>query len=173
MRSRTLALTALVSLLAAGGARAHAVFTNPSADAGAHWAGAIRIGHACSGGDVTTQVRIEIPAGLNVVRAQPKAGWILSLEREPLAQPETDHGKVLTERVRAVVWTGRLTDEQFDDFAIAARLPDQPGALVFPVIQTCAGGVSRWIETPGPDGSRPKYPAPVLRVGDYVEHRSH
>lgn len=173
MRKCFLALTAAAVSLATGAAQAHAVFTNPKADAGAHWAGAIRIGHACSDGDVTTQVRIEIPQGVNVVRAQPKAGWAVALEREPLAAPVIEHGKPMTQRVKAVVWTGRLTDEEFDDFAIAAKLPDEAGPLLFPVVQTCAGGVSRWVEPPAADGSRPKYPAPVLDVGNYVEHRSH
>ena len=173
MRLRTFGLVAVSAAALAGGAQAHAVFTNADAEAGAHWAGAVRIGHACQPGQATTAVRIEIPAGIDLARAQPKAGWTLTIEREPLAQPINDHGKVLTERVKAVIWTGRLPEDQFDEFAIAAKLPDQAGSLVFPVVQTCEGSESRWTEVPAADGSRPKYPAPVLNLSASVKHRSH
>jgi len=166
-------LAAMAASAVAGAADAHAVFSEPRAIAGSHWAGAIRIGHGCKGGLATTAVRVEIPAGILVARPRPKPGWTVAIEREALPAPVVIDGKPVTERVRAVTWTGRLPDEQFDEFAIAAKLPSEAGQLVFPVIQTCEGGEARWTQTGPAEGPRPEFPAAVLTLDTSVEHRSH
>ena len=158
-----LLLAGLVGLIA-GPALAHPVFAEKEAVAGGHWAGELRLGHGCDGSP-TTSLRVEIPEALLVVRAQPKPGWTLDVEREPLAQPVAgEGGRMITERVTAVTWSGRLTDDQFDVFGLAAKLPDTAGPLAFDVIQTCEGAVVAWNETAGPDGARPAHPPATLNL---------
>lgn len=157
----------------AGPALAHPVFAQPEAAAGSHWTGELRLGHGCDGSP-TTSLRVEIPEALVVVRAQPKPGWTLEIEREPLPEPLAgEGGRMITERVTAVTWTGRLTDDQFDVFGMAARLPDAPGPLAFDVIQTCEVGVVAWNEAAGPDGARPAHPPATLRLRSEEPSRHH
>ncbi len=164
MRTRLVFAAGLAAALAAGAAQAHVVFAQSEARAGAHWAGALRVGHGCKGGLATTSIRVEIPEGINVARPQPKPGWTVKVERQPLAEPALHEGKPITERVRALVWTGRLPDEQFDEFGLAAKLPAEPGALAFKVIQTCEGGEARWTEIPVAGAPRPEFPAAMLTL---------
>jgi hypothetical protein len=115
------------------------------------------VGHACSAGDTTLSVRIEIPP------ASPRPGRSpsrldLRLEREPGSDPKAAPS--------AVTFTGRLPDEAFDDFSLLMKLPATGEALVFPVIQTCEKGESQWTEVPDPaaPGEKLSRPAPVLRL---------
>jgi uncharacterized protein YcnI len=172
MRTVTIAFTAALVLGAsADGASAHIVFAEPTAVAGAHWAGALRVSHGCDG-SATTSVRVEIPAAITVARPRALSGWTVVIEHSPLATPvPAEGGGMLTERVSAVTWTGRLPDEAFEEFGLAAKLPAAPGPLAFPVIQTCEKGVVHWSEVAGADGSRSAHPAAVLdvRAGEH-EH---
>lgn len=153
--------------VAAGGAQAHIVFDQPQGRAGAYHAAALRVGHGC-GTSPTVAVRVTIPAGVDTARPQPKPGWLLEVEREPLARAvQAEGGQAQTERVTAVTWRGRLAADQFDAFGLLLKLPKADGVLVFPVVQTCEAGERRWTETAPagkPWGSVPN-PAPVLRVG--------
>lgn len=170
---RTALLLAAAAGLIAGPALAHPVFAQPEAAAGSHWAGELRLGHGCEGSP-TTSLRVEIPDALLVVRAQPKPGWRLEIEREPLAEPVPgEGGRMITERVTAVTWTGRLPDDQFDTFGLAAKLPDAAGPLAFDIVQTCEVGQVAWSERPGPDGARPAHPPAVLRVTTAESHPHH
>lgn len=160
---RTLLLAAVAASVA-GDASAHVVFVTPKATAGAYWSDALKVTHGCDGSP-TVAVRVEPPAGLVVTRPQPKPGWTLEIERERLAQPVAgEGGELQTERVKAITWRGRLTDDQFDTFGLAAKLPAQPGALAFRVVQTCQTGESRWEEIPVAGGPRPEHPAAILVV---------
>ncbi|MBI2260747.1 MAG: YcnI family protein [Caulobacterales bacterium] len=170
MRTRSLLLAGLAALAAAGSAQAHVVFVQPHAGAGGHWAGALRVSHGCDG-SATTSVRVEIPAGILVARPQPKAGWTIAIERTPLPEPvAAEGGEFLTERVSAITWTGRLPDDQFDEFGLAAKLPATTGPLAFPVIQTCEQGEARWTGTTAADGTRPAHPAPILTLRAGASH---
>ncbi|HWA63152.1 MAG TPA: YcnI family protein [Caulobacteraceae bacterium] len=148
-----------------GSAFAHVVFTVRQAPAGAHWTGALHVGHGCSG-SATTALRVEIPAAVPDAKPQPKPGWTLEAEREPLPAPvRGEGGRTMTSRLKAVTWRGRLPDDQFDEFGLAATLPGQAGVLVFPVVQTCDQGEARWTEPPAPAGApRPPNPAPTLTL---------
>lgn len=170
MNTQSLLLAGLLAASVAGAAQAHVVFSQPAATAGAHWAGVLRVSHGCDG-SATTSVRVEIPAGIIVARPQPKAGWTIAIERAPLATPvPAEGGAVLTERVAAITWTGRLPDDQFEEFGVAAKLPATPGPLAFPVIQTCERGEARWTETAVAGAPRPAHPAPVLTLSDGAAH---
>lgn len=160
--------TAAISLVlaAAPTARAHVVFANAEATPNSYFASSLRVSHGC-GDSPTRSVRVEIPDGVNIARPQPKPGWRLRIEREPLATPiRSEGGHEITERVTAIIWSGNLPADQFEQFGLMMRLPDHAGALYFPVIQTCAEGEQRWdqVATDGAAwGSVPR-PAPILTL---------
>lgn len=148
-------------------ALAHAVLTPAEAPADSYTKGVIGIGHGCEGSP-TLRVRVRIPEGVTSVKPQPKPGWELSIRREKLAKPITDgHGRAITEAVAEVTWTGKLLDENYDEFVMQMRLPDRPGeTLYFATVQECETGVHRWIEIPAAGKSRSDYrePAPALKL---------
>jgi len=152
MSLRILGVLALA--LPAAPAFAHVSAEPAEAPAGAHQVIRFRIGHGCAG-QATTALRVEIPAGLGEPRPQPKPGWSLKIERA--AGPD---------RVSAITWTGVLPDDQFDDFAILARLPDAPGPLYFPTVQTCGGEEAQWtgVPDPGEDPHALSHPAPIVHI---------
>ncbi|HQR90156.1 MAG: nuclear export factor GLE1 [Caulobacter sp. 12-67-6] len=155
MRKIVLTLLALAAPLPAA---AHVVAAPDTARAGSYAAVAFRVGHACSAGDVTLKVRIEIPPGVVSARPQPKPGWTYEIEREAGADPKAAPS--------AVTFTGRLPDEAFDDFPLLMKLPTAADTLVFPVIQTCEKGESQWAEVPstGAPGEKLSRPAATLRL---------
>ena len=157
MRSRSSALLAIIAAAAASTtASAHVVAVPDTAKAGSYAVVAFRVGHACAAGDVTTRLRIEIPAGVASVRPQPKPGWTYGFERplDPKAAPT------------AITFSGRLPDEAFDDFAVLMKLPATGERLIFPVTQTCEKGESRWTEVPDPSKPDEKLarPAPIVTL---------
>ena len=139
------ALIAALPSTAAG----HVAADPGRASAGAYQAVVFRVGHGC-GEAATTALRIEIPAEMASARPQPKPGWTLEIERQD--------GKVT-----AVTWRGELPDDQFDEFAMLFKLPDQPATLYFPTVQSCGADESQWTEIPSA-GERASHPAPALVV---------
>jgi uncharacterized protein YcnI len=148
----------LIALAAPLPAMAHVVAAPDTAKAGSYAAIAFRVGHACSAGDTTLSVRIEIPAGVASARPQPKPGWTYVIEQ--------DIGADSKAAPSAITFTGRLPDEAFDDFSLLMKLPAAGEALVFPVIQICEKGESQWTEVadPAAPGEKLSRPAPVLRL---------
>lgn len=147
-------LIALLALAASPSlALAHVVAAPGEAKAGSFSAVAFRVGHACGAGDTTLKVRVEVPDAVASARPQPKPGWTIDIEKAG-------------EKTVAVTWTGRLPDDQFDDFPLLMKLPAAPGPLVFPVIQTCENGESQWIEIADPErpGEKLTHPAPTVRL---------
>jgi periplasmic copper chaperone A len=158
--------SALALLAIPAAAFAHVVFAEPEAAPNAYYAGFIRISHGC-GGSPTRSVRVEIPDGVNIARPQPKAGWVISVERAPLATPlRNEAGDAVTERVTSITWTGELLADQFDVFGIMMKLPDRAGPLYFPVTQTCVSGEQRWTDIPpaGAAWHSVPHPAPVVTL---------
>jgi uncharacterized protein YcnI len=147
------ALLTPLPALAPAWAWAHVVAAPGEAKAGSYSAIAFRVGHACGAGDATLRLRVEIPDVVASARPQPKTGWTIVTEKAG-------------DKTTAVTWTGRLPDDQFDDFALLMKLPNQAGSLTFPVIQTCEKGESQWIEIPDPQRPDEKLtrPAPVVRL---------
>ena len=144
---------------------AHVTFAEPSAKAGSYYAGFLRVSHGCAESP-TISVRVAIPDGIVIARPQPKPGWSVSIEKAPLAKPAAGEGGALVhERVTAIVWSGRLPADQFDQFGIMVKLPDAAGTLYFPTVQTCAVGRADWTAVPiaGASG-RSANPAPRLDV---------
>ncbi|WP_340646937.1 YcnI family protein [Phenylobacterium sp.] len=145
---KPLLLTA--ALAAATPGLAHVSVDPGEAGTGAYQALRFRVGHGC-GTAATTALRIETPAGLASARPQPKLGWTLTIEKDGA-------------RVSALVWRGELPADQFDEFAVLAKLPAEPGVLYFPTVQTCGGDESQWTQIPDPGETGLSHPAPSLRV---------
>ena len=163
---KTIHIMSALLALAAGAAQAHVTLADPQAQAGADYVSAFRVGHGCDG-SATTTLRVEIPPVIVMAKPQPKPGWAIQIERAPLpAPPKGDGGKTMSERVAAITWRGGpLPDEDWDQFGIMAKLPDAPGVLYFPAIQTCERGEARWTEVPvAGDIRRLSHPAPALTV---------
>lgn len=153
-----------------GAASAHVVLDYQAAPAGSSYRATFKVGHGC-GASATRQVVVEIPAGVRGAAPMPKAGWQLAIERAPLPQPETSHGRTVTDEVSRITWTARtpadaLASAHYDEFVLVARLPQQPGPLYWPVRQVCEEGRLDWVEVPraGQKLSDLKAPAAVLEV---------
>lgn len=156
----------LGSLALAVPVAAHIVIAAPKAIAGSYHVTQFRVGHGCDGA-ATRSVRVEIPAAIIGAKPQPKPGWKLSIERQPLAAPIAgEGGRTITDRVSAVTWEGTLDPEQFDEFGIQVKLPATPGTLYFPTTQRCDTATVAWTDIPAPGqawGSVP-HPAPVIET---------
>jgi len=170
MNPYLLAAAAALSMLAAAQtAVAHVTLADPQAAPGAYYTSAFRVTHGCAGA-APIALRIEIPEAIVTAKPQPKAGWTLEIERAPLATPvKGEGGRMLTQRVSAITWRGRLPDEDWDQFGVMAKLPSEPGKLYFPAIQTCESGEERWIEVPPPgESGRLSHPAPALTIAAHA-----
>lgn len=169
-------IIALAALAASAPAWGHIVFAEPEGQAGAYYAGFLRVSHGC-GNSATVSLRVEIPETVLTVRPQPKPGWKLAIERKPLARPVPgEGGAMIRERVSAVIWTGELPADQFDQFGLMMKLPDAPGPLYFPAVQTCAEGRNEWTAIPADPAKwhEAETPAPILTVKPaQAEHAMH
>ena len=143
-------ILASAALVCATPALAHVSVDPGDAKAGAYQVLRFRVGHGC-GNSATTALRIETPQALASARPQPKPGWSLTIEKDG-------------ERVSALVWRGELPVDQFDEFAILAKLPAEPGVLYFPTVQTCGADDAQWTQIPDPGEAGLTHPAPALRV---------
>lgn len=156
---------ALATLLSAA-ASAHIVADPAEAKPGSYFRTALRVGHGCGAGKPTTAIRVSIPEGIANASAQPKPGWEIKVETTRLAQPiDAGHGHKTDTVVSAISWSGgSLPNEQFDEFGLVLKLPDMPGQQFWlPVMQTCAGGETRWDQIPAA-GQRAERPAALIRI---------
>ncbi|MBM3488076.1 MAG: YcnI family protein [Alphaproteobacteria bacterium] len=147
-------------------AAAHVTLERGEAPADSYYKAVFRVPHGCDGSP-TLRVRVRIPDGVVGVKVQPKPGWTIETVMRRLDTPyDAGHGRMSSEIVGEVAWSGgRLLDEHYDEFALRAKLPNRPGALIhFPVVQECEKGVHRWIEIPsaGQRAHDLKEPAPAL-----------
>lgn len=159
--------------------QAHIVLAQSQAVAGSYYKATLRVGHGCNGA-ATTALTVQIPAGFEGAKPQPKPGWVLALRKAQLAKPYSSHGKTVTADVVELRWTATdpgtaLRDDQFDEFAFMGRLPDQPGPLWVKVLQTCDSAHNDWSEIP-PHGTSTrglKFPAALLEVQPAPTHPHH
>ena len=163
---RSFALLAAVTALAPpAAASAHVVFADAKAAAGSTVVSALRIGHGCNG-SATVSLRVEIPDSVMAARPQAKPGWTIAIERTPLKTPMPgEGGKMQTDRVSAITWTGDLPDDEFDDFVMQVKLPKAAGPVYFPATQVCRSGRADWRDIPVA-GQASAHPAPVLMLTD-------
>src|SRR3954470_21275780 len=146
------ALSALPAIAFASVAGAHVTLESREAKAGSYYKAVLKIPHGCDA-SATIKIRATIPEGVIGVKPMPKAGWQLENARD-------------SKGVREIVWTGKLLDENYDEFVFQAQLAAElkPGPLYFPVTQTCEKGEIAWKEIPaeGQDAHALKAPAPAL-----------
>ena len=138
-------------------AQAHVTLEYPVATAGQSYKATFKIAHGC-GSSPTRVVEVDIPTGVRGAKPMPKPGWQLEVQREPLAQPYSSHGRTVTEDTTRVRWTAKtdadqLASQHYDEFVLVATLPHQAGRLYWPVRQICPQGRLDWTERPGPGQS--------------------
>jgi uncharacterized protein YcnI len=158
---------------------AHVVLTEPKAIAGTYYKATLRVGHGCNG-SATHGLVLQVPAGFQEAKPQPKFGWTVATRKAKLATPYNSHGKTVTDDVVELRWTATskeaaLPDDQFDEFAFMGRLPDQAGSLWIKVLQTCESGQNDWSEIPahGTSTRGMKFPAALLDVQPAPMHEHH
>jgi uncharacterized protein YcnI len=143
---------AAIGLVLASGAQtaaAHVVLQKWEAMAGYQEFVTVAVPHGC-GPSATIEVRVKIPDGVFPAVPEQKAGWTTSIVRRKLPQPiNGEGGAKITEVIDEVVWSGgSVPTDQLGLFTILARLPDEPGrVLYFKTVQKCAVGETRWIDT--------------------------
>jgi Uncharacterized protein conserved in bacteria len=122
---------------------------------------------------------VQIPEGFVSVKPMVHPLWKIETVKKPLETPYESHGKMITETVAEVIWSGgSLPDEFMDEFSIGVKLPDRPGeTIAIPAIQECEQGMYRWIQVaqPGEDPNSLPEPAPLLKLtgGDSGHGQGH
>ncbi|GAA1979446.1 hypothetical protein GCM10009718_15300 [Isoptericola halotolerans] len=171
-----LTLASGLVLAGAGAASAHVSVTPDTTSAGSYALLTFGVPHGC-GTSPTTEVAIQIPEEIATVTPSVQAGWEVEKVMEDLDEPQDDgHGGQRTERVAEVVYTtgSPLPADLRDAFELSVKLPDEPGELIFPAVQTCTEGESAWVQV-AQDGQDPHdldLPAPSFEVtaGDGPDH---
>ncbi|MFC4590761.1 YcnI family protein [Sphaerisporangium corydalis] len=107
---------------------------------------------------------------LPFVSVRPIPGWTVKMTKGKLPKPVvSDDGDKVTESVLKITWSGgKIQPGEFQEFEVSVGpLPKDVDELVFPAIQSYAGGeVVKWTDAPKADGSEPEHPAPVLKLVD-------
>jgi uncharacterized protein YcnI len=170
MKTYSLLLAAAfeLSVLGAEATFAHVTLEQREAAVGGPYKATFRVPHGCKGSP-TVKIRVRIPGGVIGVKPMPKAGWQLDMVRARYDKPYKMFHNTVTEGAREVTWTGRLTDDNYDEFVLSVYLIDElkPDAMLyFPVVQECETGVHRWIEIPeaGKSAADLPEPAPGLKL---------
>jgi uncharacterized protein len=121
-------------------------------------------------GAATTKVEVQLPQDhpISSVSVRPNGDWKATVATKPLPEPITDDdGNQLTAAVDTVTWEGgRIEQGQFEEFQLQlGPLPDAPGTLAFPAVQTYDNGdVVRWIDPVVAGQPAPEHPAPSLTL---------
>lgn len=165
---RTLCAVALS--LGAAAAQAHVTLEYQVAPAGSSYKASFKVGHGC-GASPTREIVVDIPAGVRGARPSPKPGWTVQIQREKLATPYTNHGRSVTEDVTRIRWVAKSREDMldaahYDEFVLVAQMPQQAGAIYWPVRQLCEQGAMEWVEIPaaGQKLSDLKSPAAALEI---------
>jgi periplasmic copper chaperone A len=160
-------------------AHGHIVLAEPKAVAGSYYKATLRVGHGCNG-STTTGLTVQVPAGFQGAKPQPKFGWTVATRKAKLATPYSSHGKTVTDDVVELRWTAAnkeaaLPDDQFDEFAFMGRLPDSAGPMWVKVLQACENGQNDWSEIPASGASTRglKTPAALLDIQAAPKHDHH
>ncbi len=149
-RRRVGALMLLALAASAGSADAHVTVTPREAAAKSAPQLTIRVP---SEKDIPTEsIRVEFPAELQVLRLKPTAGWTAEVERN-------ESGRII-----AVTYAGsKISREEYQEFSLIARLPEQPGPIRLKAFQRYAGGIEvAWVNAAEPQ------PAPTITVTPIV-----
>ncbi len=168
MRTRILiqAVAVGVAVLVASAASAHVTLEQREAPIAASYKATFKVPHGC-GDSPTLKLRVRISDGVVGVKPMPKPGWQIEVVKAKYGKSyKMFHGSV-TEGAREVTWTGRLADENYDEFVLSVFLTDDlvPGrTLYFPAVQECEKGTNRWIEIPETGKPASDLRAPGLKL---------
>lgn len=159
------ATTVVAGLMVTAPAWAHVGITPGEAPASGYAKLDFSVPHGCDGSP-TVAVSIQIPAGVASVTPQVVAGWEITTEEGPLAEPVELHGEMVTEGVTSVTWTGGPLDaHHLELFGMSVRIEGEEGeTLYFPTVQTCEEGETAWIEISETEGEELDSPAPALTL---------
>lgn len=141
-----------LGLVLASQAQAHVHFVEPvSISQGQTFKASFAIPHGCDG-SATTSITVHMPEGVIAVKPQPKAGWRISKTQTRYAQPYTLYGKDVTSGVASLVFTGRLADDEYDEFTFSAHLAKVAQGVdkvAFKLEQRCESGQLLWTDVSG------------------------
>ncbi|MEO6178384.1 MAG: DUF1775 domain-containing protein [Devosia sp.] len=155
--ARAILATATFAILALP-AYAHVTLLVGEAHIGGGYKAVLRIPHGCDG-SATVGVKVKLPEGFINAKPQPKAGWVLDIQKGNYAKTYTLYGSDVTKGALEVSWSGgNLPDDQYDEFAVNGTLAadlDITKPLFFAIIQTCAEGETAWIDVTGNPDSEP------------------
>ena len=140
MRTTLLRLAVLITLLtiaSASVAYAHVVVSPEEVPAGSYEKLTVSVP---TERDVpTTEVRLEVPEGFEVLGVQPEPGWGYDFEEE---------GGTIT----AITWSGgEIAPREFQEFRFQTRTPEEGGEYAWNAFQTYENG--EVVEWTGPEGS--------------------
>jgi uncharacterized protein YcnI len=150
---KRLLLSSTVAMFAAMPVSAHVVMEKWEAYAGYQSFITLAVPHGC-GLSPTTEVRMKVPDGIDIIVPEPKPGWTLDITMRKLDKPMPgEGGRQVTEVVDEISWKGgNLAANHLGRFNVLARMPDKPGKVMFfKTIQKCAQGEEKWVDTI-PDG---------------------
>lgn len=157
-----------LALSGAVAANAHVSIDEGTVEAGAYEIVTFSIPHGC-GDSPTTEVAIQIPAGINTVTPTRNGFYTVEKVMEDLTTPITDaHGNQITERVAQVVYTAQtpLPADQRDAFELSLQIPEDAAGqtLFFPTVQTCEQSETAWVQLPEEGGDPHELDAPAPSV---------
>lgn len=131
----------------AGQASAHVEADPASVAAGSTDTIAFNVEHGC-GDSATVKLEMKLADGVTDAKPTEIPGWTSA------------------QAAGVITWTGGpQPHDQPLDVPVEMTFPDTPGAtLLFPLVQTCEQGETRWVDPPNPDGSEPEDPAPLVEL---------
>lgn len=146
---RRIAVTAILggilALSAVIPASAHVGVAGSSTAAGSYSLLTFSFAHGCEGA-ATTQLAIQIPEGIEVVRPAVNALWdIETVSAEAIGSPEAEPAAI--SEVVFIAHTP-IPDGYYASVQIQVQLPAgaEGDVLAFPLIQTCETGETAWIQ---------------------------
>jgi uncharacterized protein YcnI len=167
--TRTAAAVATLVAMSAP-AFAHVALEVQEAALGSTYKAVVRVPHGC-GSEAANTVRVQIPEGFFNVKPMPKAGWKLETVTGPYTGSYDNHGTMVTEGVKEIVWSGgELPNEFYDEFVFRGTFAGslELGKFYFPTIQECATGEEAWIDVTGAENA--DMPAPSLTLVEGAHH---
>jgi len=151
--------SALVLLLAAGGASAHVSIISGPAPANKTQEVVFGVGHGCEGAD-TSAISIDIPPEVTSVRP-------LSSDFGPLSVTTDDAGTVTAVSWKKLASTILPADVAYYKLVVRLKTPEQAfSTLLFPVQQTCmnAEGHETVVDWAAAEETEDAEPAPSLAI---------
>ena len=104
---RTIAIACTTAALAAPAlAQAHVTLQPEEVPAGGFTRLDVRVPNERDDAS-TVKVEVQFPAGFQFASTEPVPGWTAKVTRKKLAEPVTDHGEQVTDRVDTITWTGQ------------------------------------------------------------------